>query len=359
MTVYPHESVSRKMNRSNDSNRFRTSRPSVGTVARGEFETAIDDEDQPKFTGHEAGCLLQIQPVRIDGGLIALHDRPLIIGRDDRCELRLCDQAVSRQHAQIVHDGPDVFVQDFGSTNGTWVNGIRLQAETFLLFPGDRIRFGQHVFKYLAAGDIETQYHAAAYVIMTRDGTTGALNKRSFFESFDREVARALRRRRSLSLILIDVDHFKQVNDSFGHLAGDQILKALSKEMEGVLCGEELLARIGGEEFAILLPEESIESAAERAEYCRHLVETNAYQTSAGSVQITVSLGVASLSEVMLGAGVAMDSMEILESVRSELRTEMMSLCDKRLYDAKSSGRNQVACPVNQSMVPTYCDDES
>ncbi|MEO1524942.1 MAG: GGDEF domain-containing protein [Planctomycetota bacterium] len=306
------------------------------------MKTEVDVVSTSAGPDTQPGCLLQIHPVAMNGGLIRLGDQEIIVGRDDNCGLPLCDRSASRRHAAISHVQTDAFVRDLGSTNGTWVNDIRTGAEPFRLVAGDRVRFGTHVFKYLSANDIETQYHAAAYAMMTRDGSTGTLNKQSLFDHFDREISRAILRRRSLSLILLDVDYFKSVNDRYGHLAGDEVLRELCGKIHSRISDEALFARFGGEEFAILLPEEASNSAGEIAEGIREVIEATEFETCGGVIRVTVSLGVAEMEEVLHLIEVDDNRSKRSERFRNELRSEMLECCDQRLYRAKTAGRNRV-----------------
>lgn len=306
------------------------------------MQTAVDVVAESVPGDQEPGCLLRIHPVTINSGLVYLGSDPTTIGRDEACRIRLADRSVSREHAIVGYDGMDAYVRDCGSTNGTFVNDIRVPNQPFRLHPGDRIRCGTHVFKYLSSGDIETQYHEAAYTMMTRDGSTGVWNKPSLMEHFDREIGRAITRDRCLSLILLDIDHFKQINDRFGHLAGDQVLQGIGKQMQDLALGEELIARFGGEEFAVLLPEESLAGAVAWAEDCRHLIESSTVDTCAGPIKVTISLGVAELEEVASNTGGYADLPDADTQRRQELRSALISLCDERMYAAKTSGRNRV-----------------
>ncbi|MEL6106002.1 MAG: GGDEF domain-containing protein [Planctomycetota bacterium] len=309
------------------------------------MKTEIDVVSTATGPDTQPGCLLQIHPVAMNGGLIRLSEEEIVVGRDDNCGLPLRDRSASRRHATILHAHTDAYVRDLGSTNGTWVNDIRTGEEPFRLVAGDRVRFGTHVFKYLSANDIETQYHAAAYAMMTRDGSTGTLNKQSLFDHFDREISRALHRQRALSLILLDVDYFKSVNDRYGHLAGDEVLRELCAQIHDQISDEVLFARFGGEEFAILLPEEVGESAAEVAEGIRRTIEETEFNTCGGSIRVTVSLGVVEMAEVMHLIEGEDTRRRRSERFRNELRSEMLECCDQRLYRAKTAGRNRV---VNQ-----------
>ncbi len=268
------------------------------------------------------GCLLQIYPLDVIGNVVELTEPRTTVGRGSDCEVIIEDTSVSRCHAVIENTGTDFVVTDLESTNGTRVNGEK--SKSTVLTPGDRVKFGKYIFKFLSTDDIETQFHEAMYSLMTRDGLTGVLNKRSFTEIFDREFERASRIQSSLSVILFDIDHFKGVNDTYGHLAGDEVLQAIAERISSTLIEQDALARYGGEEFAILLPDRDLTEAIDIAERCRIAVAERPFSTTAGDLRITISVGVANSTE--------------LESPEKRL----MQVTDERLYKAKNGGRNQV-----------------
>lgn len=182
------------------------------------------------------------------------------------------------------------------------------------------------MFRFLAHDDLETRYHETVYAMMTRDGLTATFNKRYLLETLAREVARCRRHRRPIALALLDVDHFKPINDTHGHLAGDDVLRSLAERLRGVLREDDILARFGGEEFAILMVELDTSAALTAAERCRQAVEQTPIPTSAGPIPVTVSLGVAAPPVGSLGTA-----------------EELLKFADDRLYEAKRDGRNRVA----------------
>lgn len=285
---------------------------SIGTA----FET-----DGPIEEG--AGCLLQIHPLQIDSGLINLSRPVFNIGRDDQCALTLQESSISRQHAVIERAEEGYYIADQGSTNGTWVNEQRVERQ--FLTPGDRVRLGSVVFKFLSTTHIEAHYHEAVYSMMTRDSLTGVWNKRYFLEVLEREITRNRRHDRPTSLIMLDIDHFKSVNDTYGHLAGDEVLRELGQRLQTILRDDEVLARYGGEEFVILLGEVNADTAADTAERCRASIADAPFPTPAGELNVTISLGVA-------------DTLELTSDTPSAL----MDQADLRLYAAKNAGRNRV-----------------
>ena len=235
------------------------------------------------------------------------------------------DDSVSRHHAEIRLTNQGPVILDLDSTNGITVNGTSVRAHH--LSSGDCVQLGSHVYRFLADDDLESQYHATVYSMMTRDGLTGAYNKRYLEETLDREVARCKRHERPIAVIMIDVDNFKAVNDTYGHLIGDQVLKEIAERLQTLLRKDDVLARFGGEEFAVLMVEANMEHASDIAERCRVAIADTPVQTTAGEVPVTISLGLAAPNPSDLG--------------RSD---ELVIEADERLYEAKRAGRNRVVC---------------
>ena len=270
------------------------------------------------------GCLLQIHPLEVSGQLIDLSSEPTTVGREENCGVCIADNSVSRSHALIERVGDGYQVTDLGSTNGTCVNETRIESSP--LVPGDRIQFGSYIYKFMSANHIELQYHEAVYSMMTRDGLTGTLNKRFFLDMINREFQKSLHRGTPLCLILMDIDHFKMVNDTHGHLAGDEVLKELSCRVGEVVAEHDVFARYGGEEFAILLTGVSLVEAVDVAERCRVAVESQPFTTSIGPLPITISVGVAEFAS--------------LRDPQTE--DDLVQASDAKLYEAKGGGRNRV-----------------
>ncbi|MFH2005650.1 MAG: GGDEF domain-containing protein [bacterium] len=244
----------------------------------------------------------------------------LIIGRSSKCDIHVDQESVSRNHAKIVNSGKRVLIRDLGSTNGTYVNDQLV--EEWILRDGDLIKIGRTILKFLSGGNIEHSYHEEIYRLTTVDGLTQIFNKRYFMETLEREMSRAERYTRALSLIMFDLDHFKQVNDTYGHLAGDHVLKHLAAVIKNRIRREDVLARYGGEEFSIILPEIDNENALVFAEKIRRLVERTKFVFEAVEIPVTISIGVST-------AGV---------DVREP--DELIRLADECLYRAKDAGRN-------------------
>ncbi len=279
---------------------------------------------KPPVSTSTGACLVQIYPSGPGMGTrYMLGDTPLLIGRGTDTNICLDDQAVSRHHARIKPGIDGFYVVDLQSTNGTFVNDQ--PATMSKLKDGDYIRFGNWIFRFLAGGNVEADYHEEIYRLTIVDGLTGIHNKRYMLEFLDRELARSVRYRRPLALLLFDLDRFKTINDELGHLAGDFTLRELAKCVKGAIGKEELVARYGGEEFAVVLPETTREGGMKMGEQLRLLVEKHPFQYEGKLYHITISLGV-----------VAIEGGEALTS------TDLIRRADAKLYQAKGEGRNRV-----------------
>jgi diguanylate cyclase (GGDEF)-like protein len=245
-----------------------------------------------------------------------------VVGRSAKADIQIDQESVSRHHCKIVSTGNSYILRDLESTNGTYVNDEFV--DEYVLRDGDRIKVGRTIFKFITGSNIENAYHEEIYRLTTVDGLTQIFNKRYFLEALDREVSRAQRYRRELALIMFDIDYFKKVNDSHGHLAGDGVLRQLASVLRPRIRREDILARCGGEEFAIILPEIDHPNAVQFAEKVRALIERNAFRHDDLSLHVTISVGVSSLSEGARGPA------------------DFMEQADARLYQAKDSGRNRV-----------------
>lgn len=268
-------------------------------------------------------CLVVIYGTEL-GRRIPLGPRPIECGRAMETDIPLDDEAVSRKHARFAWTGSSFLVRDLGSTNGTYVNDLHIPQERTLR-DGDQIKIGRTIFKFIHGGNVELSYHEEIYRLMTFDGLTGAHNKRAFEEALEREISRSRRYQRHLSLVLFDIDHFKRINDARGHLAGDAVLRQLAATIAANVRREDLLARVGGEEFALLAPEVPLEGSRILAGKLRALVERSEFRFEDNLIPVTASFGVASL-----GPGAKADP------------TELYREADERLYAAKKGGRNRV-----------------
>lgn len=244
----------------------------------------------------------------------------IIVGRSQECGICLEHDSVSRLHFSIERCVAGYIVRDLGSTNGTFVNSRKI--DRALVQNGDLIRIGQITLKFIQ-GAAEGAYHEELYRLVTLDPLTQAYNRRHFEQELAREHSRCVRYNRKFSLILFDFDHFKEINDEYGHLAGDAVLKEVASQIRERLRRDDILARVGGEEFAILCPESDLEGARHLAADLGELVRGISVIYEGLTVKATISLGVAEWSG------------------EEENPDALYQRADELLYRAKATGRDR------------------
>jgi diguanylate cyclase (GGDEF)-like protein len=288
--------------------------------------TTVSDPDSVSFPENRAefAYLVMIYGEYL-GRRYPIEDRPLVVGRSPDCDIQLTDDCVSRMHCRVTPAKNGVIISDLDSTNGTYIDGLSVTARP--LRDGDRIKIGRSIFKFLTGDNIEHAYHEEIYRLKTTDGLTGAYNKRYFEEDLERELFRFFRYKRPLSLLMIDIDFFKKVNDEYGHLAGDRVLTQLGQLVAKNVRREDTFCRYGGEEFAILMPEMELHGSILLAERIRRLIDDTKFEFEGYELQVSISLGAAE-------ADMEMNSPE-----------DFVRLADERLYLAKENGRNRVEPP--------------
>lgn len=311
--------------------------PTDGGDGRGFYATpthvgaaaGLDKQEASADPALEANIILIAHPENRDLGrrFRLSPGSTLELGRVPEADVCLADNlSVSRRHARLNYGPEGVVLEDLGSKNGTFLNDRLVDAPT-LLKSGDRFQVGTVHFKFLRQLDVEHAYHETIHHLVSRDGLTGAYNRRRYEEEAHREVARAGRYGRPLSLILFDLDEFKEINDRHGHLCGDAVLKQVVELASGFLRPEQVLARVGGEEFAILSPEVDIDRALILAEKLCRAIAQHEFACGSRRLQLTASFGVSALKR----------------SITSAHR--LYEAADRALYIAKQGGRNRVATP--------------
>jgi two-component system cell cycle response regulator len=287
-------------------------------------ETWLAASERPVSIASRTACLVHIYPKGPTmGARYAVGDEPIVIGRASDCEIRINDHSVSRRHARIQPGKDAYYAVDLQSTNGTYINDI--PASMYKLKDGDYLRVGNCIYRFLMGDNVETEYHEEIYRLTIIDGLTEIHNKRYLMEFLDRELARSVRHSRPLSLVMIDIDRFKAINDAFGHLGGDVTLRELAIRIKGSMRKEELFARYGGEEFAVVLPETTLDKALIVADRILKVVAQTPFLFDDNAVKVTVSAGVTA-------TGGEADITPV----------ELIRRADEKLYQAKNEGRNRV-----------------
>ncbi len=274
---------------------------------------------------------------------IPLERDEVIIGRALEADVRLNDFRASRLHARILseHDAAETSyrIVDLGSTNGTLVNG-ELITEAFLS-DGDKIEIGEHLFRFDMLDEIDREFQHQIHRLLAHDELTGLLTSKSFFSELRRESARAEAESRPFCVMMMDLDHFKEVNDTYGHLVGSKTLEETGRVIKEALRAGDVASRFGGEEFAAFLLDANYAQGLVAAERVREAVAQHEFpasrvdSTEPGTThRITISIGVAAFPDD------ATDPIQLVE------------LADSALYRAKRSGRNRI-CAYRPSLAIT------
>jgi diguanylate cyclase (GGDEF)-like protein len=258
------------------------------------------------------------------GQVLKLGTQPHRVGRANECEVWLSDDGVSRKHASILFEDGVYVIEDSGSANGTFVGGQKV--DRAILRDGDLIQFGpQAVFRYSQADEGQEQLLRQLYEASVTDALTGANNREHFDNQLRMELSYARRHATDLALVMFDVDHFKRVNDTYGHPVGDEVLVEISKAARRLIRNEDVFARYGGEEFALILRGIALDGAKAVGERLRERIASLSIETDKGQVTVTVSVGCASFV-----------------TATEQTAEAMVQTADKRLYLAKHGGRNRV-----------------
>jgi two-component system cell cycle response regulator len=261
------------------------------------------------------------------GKHFVLEKKRTVIGREKVNDIALNDGKISKVHCEISvirsgHGVEQIYILDLDSTNGTFVNGNAVIQTS--LRGGDKIQAGDTILQLSFSDEIEREYHAKLFDFAARDALTGLYNKRFIINELENYCRIARRSQRAFSIIMIDIDDFKQINDRHGHLCGDEYLKRLARLIQSSLRDQDIAGRIGGEEFLVILPETAIDGALQLAVRIRKRVEEFVLEYRSNKIQTTISAGVCQY-----------------ESKVKDIK-EFLELADRALYEAKKAEKNQV-----------------
>ena len=284
----------------------------------------FDTRDLQRFTESKKRTASFIVLAGSQAGLMhKLSHAEMIIGRASEADIRFEGYGVSRHHAKVdIQPDGSIVLMDLNSTNGTFCNGQTI--ETHTLQEGDKVQIGAAVLKFTFQDSVEEDFQRRQYELATRDSLTGCFNKKSFLEHLSSEFAYATRHNKVLSLAMMDIDHFKKINDTFGHLAGDHILSSVANLMQVTVRTEDILARYGGEEFALIMRETLTDAGFITAERIRHRVELEEFTFEGQHIPVTISVGVATW-----------------EGGEPKTAEALVQAADELLYQAKRNGRNR------------------
>lgn len=290
--------------------------------SRDEDRTRIGDAAVPRSTRRDRAHLIVLAGESL-GQMFRIERQELVIGRAADADVRLQDDGVSRRHARICQEEGELCIEDLQSANGTLLNGDRIRRA--VLRDGDKIQVGSTtILKFTVADELEESFQQKIQEAALHDGLTKAYNKGHFLHRLQSEVAYAKRHGAPLSLLMLDVDHFKRINDSYGHPAGDYVLATLAEIIQSSLRLEDVFARFGGEEFAILCRGTTANDALTLAERLRAAICDASFSHHGRSFPVTVSVGVAAWFD------------------QPDSATRLIAEADEALYKAKDTGRNRV-----------------
>jgi diguanylate cyclase (GGDEF)-like protein len=287
--------------------------------------------------------------VSLKGELLAvsipLERDTVTLGRALEADVRVNDTRTSRLHARVTSERDPLTgeqrwkLTDLGSTNGTLVNGHMISE--VILQEGDKIVIGDQLFRFDLLDEIDREFQQQIHRLLAHDELTGLLTSKSFFSELGRESARAELESLPFCVLMMDLDHFKNVNDNLGHLVGSRTLKEVGEVIKKALRAGDVAARFGGEEFAALVLDADYAQGLVAAERVRYAVEQHTFGSKVEpdtlnetTHRITISVGVAAFPDD------AKDPIQLIE------------LADSALYRAKRNGRNQI-CAYRPSLAAT------
>ncbi len=258
-------------------------------------ETTNTDQtpaNDKRRSGGASAYLVTIAGIRV-GEMFKLGKNVTVLGRGDDADLRLIDEGVSRRHAMVILEQGQVVLEDLGSVNGTFCNGVRI-FDARILSDGDKISMGgATVLKFTYQDQLEEEFSRNLYESAVRDGLTGLHNRRYFDERLRAELTFANRHRATLALLMLDIDHFKKVNDERGHQTGDTVLREIARRLSSAMRVEDVVARFGGEEFAIICRSTGEPEARALADRLRGIVADEMPIPNGSPLRVTASLGIA------------------------------------------------------------------
>jgi two-component system, cell cycle response regulator len=284
-------------------------------------------DTQKKVTALHSAYMLVVSG-GIPGTMVRLSEQGTSLGRSGESAFQISDITVSRDHAVVMTDEMGtVQIRDEGSTNGTFLNGKRIHAHQLVdLADGDRVQLGTKiVFKLVRLDPNDEQFQREMYERTVCDALTGLYNRAYLLNQIGVLAERSASQGIGLAVLMLDIDHFKQINDRYGHLAGDDVLRQVAAVIRESTRSEDLVARFGGEEFVVVLPVSVPDLAADRAERIRSNLAERTVMAEGTGIRVTASIGLA-----FAPAG------------RSRNEMALIMTADEALYRAKAEGRNRV-----------------
>jgi two-component system, cell cycle response regulator len=274
-------------------------------------------------------CTLVMLTGPTPGAVQVVEDEALVMGRGTDVSVQIADPGISSRHARVFLNGGRYWVEDLGSTNGTHLNGRRLDTLQ-ALSDGDRLQLGQTTLLRVALQDATEQEAARRiYEAAVRDPLTKLYNRGHLDRVLAREYAYATRHQTALAVLFIDLDFFSRVNNTYGHQAGDLVLRTVAHTIQRAVRTEDVVARYGGEEFVLVARGLGCEHALQFGERLRQMIEAQSIPWGETMLQVTGSIGSA-----------AYEPATPYPSLQ-----ELLAAADRAVYKAKNDGRNRVCGP--------------
>ena len=286
---------------------------------------SVNNINQSTDTNRNYPCFIVIAGANV-GKMYKLETSEALLGRMETNHIVINDEGISRTHCRILQlPENQVMLEDLNSTNGTYINSERINRA--VLKDGDKIQIGSTtILKFTYSDKLEENFQKQMYESALKDGLTKIYNKRFFLEQIETEFAYSVRHSDNLHLFMLDIDHFKKINDTYGHLCGDSILMELAARIQKAIRAEDIFARYGGEEFAIIARGISADQALLFGERIRLLIATQPFIWEDKALTVTISIGLASFPHS-----------QITDSVK------LIKAADEALYKSKNTGRNRVS----------------
>jgi diguanylate cyclase (GGDEF)-like protein len=283
---------------------------------------AVPTLERPKVAPAGASAYLVVIAGPSFGEMYKIRGDKVVLGRGDKTDIRIVDDGVSREHAAVQREGGKIVLVDLGSTNGTFCNGMRVPRQE--LTDGDKISIGAAtILKFTFQDHFDEHYQKQLFESALRDGLTNTFNRRYFLDRLHGELRFAVRHAKPVALLFVDIDHFKKINDTYGHQAGDQVLAGVARVMMTTLRAEDVLARYGGEEFAVICREIGLDGAEALAKRLVAAIAHKPFEFGGQQIAVTISVGAA------------------VDHGKSEAQG-LIAAADGAMYEAKRSGRNRV-----------------
>ena len=258
------------------------------------------------------------------GEMFKLESTPTIIGRGQSAHIRMVDEGISREHCEILNEGEHMVLHDLASTNGTFCQGSRI--DRHVLEDGDKILVGANtVLKFTYHDSLDELFQRQMYESALRDDLTKTFNKKYFTDRLESEFAFSTRTQTPLSLVVFDLDHFKVVNDTYGHPVGDGVLAGVAHIVSALIRAEDVFARVGGEEFGLICRMTDESQVLTVAERMRSTVAAHEFSIEGKSISVAISAGTASIPDTHIVDAQA-----------------LVAAADQAMYEAKRTGRNRV-----------------